>query len=102
MWTTSRMRYGSLASDAEDGTAKTPRTQREDRRTPWIVFMISLLVSSIERPQVVEEAGVGLGDAAGVVDDHAGHAQPDQGQAHGHAVVVVRLHPGALERPGVD
>ena len=41
--------------------------------------------------QILPKTRIGLGDAAGVLDDDARHAQADQGQAHRHAVVVVGL-----------
>src|SRR5262249_35863390 len=53
---------------------------------PWLFFS-----SASEFLQVVEEARIGLGDTAWVLDDDARHAQADEGQAHRHAVVVVGL-----------
>ena len=39
--------------------------------------------------EVGPEARIGLGDAAGVEDRHAGNSQPGQGERHGHAMVIV-------------
>jgi len=52
--------------------------------------------------QVGEEVGIGLGDAAGILDDDARYFEADQRHAHGHAVVVVGLDLGAAQTPRHD
>ena len=52
--------------------------------------------------QIVPEAGIGLARASGIVDHHARNLQPHQRQAHGHAMVVVRVDRRAVRAlPGV-
>ena len=52
---------------------------------------------------VIEEAGVGLGDAARVADLDPGHDRPDGGEGHGDAVVPVGVDRGrrAMAHPRV-
>src|SRR5688572_8842647 len=66
-----------------------------------ITRMSAGTLPAAELAEITEVVGIGLGHAVGVGDLDAFDDEAEEGEAHGHPVVVIRLDPTRLGTSGI-